>query len=263
MKDFAVLGRLAPVFLALTLMMAGRPALAERLSLVYEFHSGGFSVGSITVDLTIADGRYRMATMLQTTGIIGFLTGFVSAAETEGRIGGGAALPSIHRVDNLWRGDKRWARALYGSKVPTFEVAPPAAADNRPEVPAEQTADTIDPLSAALTLAMAGADAQAGRLIPVYDGRRRYDLMVQALAPDQLHEQTYQGPAVRLDVRWTRNGGFAKPSLFMPSTLPDSGTIWVAPPRPESLALPLPVRIESDSPFGVTVIRLVNFRPGG
>lgn len=249
--------------LLLLLCLWSSKVQAAGLSLLFDFHTGGFSIGTTAVDLEVADGGYRMTSRLATVGLAGFLTGFVSEGLTAGRLDGDAPSPAEHRVDNLWRGGKRWVVARYdGAAPPHFESEPPADRDDRPPVPAEQTANTVDPLTAGLRLALAAPGAP-GRVVPVYDGRRRYDLIVERLGRDFLDEPGYRGEAIRMDMRWARVAGFAKPGFFAPRKVPDTAVLWFAPPRPETLGLALPLRIEVDSAFGLTLMRLVEVKIRG
>lgn len=246
--------------LLLLLCLWTAKAEAAGLSLLFDFHTGGFSIGTTAVELDLADGGYRMSSRLTTAGLAGFLTGFVSEGWSAGRLHGDSASPAEHRVDNLWRGGKRWVTGRYdGAAPPRFDTDPPAEQDDRPPVAAEQTAGTVDPLTAGLRLALA-APGRPGRVVPVYDGRRRYDLIVERLGRDIVEEPNFRGEAIRMEIRWARIAGFAKPGFFAPRKVPDTAVLWFAPPRPETFGLALPLRIEVDSAFGLTLMRLVEVK---
>lgn len=259
----AAMFRRTPALLCLIALIAfALPARAAGVELVYELHAGGFEIGRLRATLMVAEGGgYRLTSRLDTTGFVGWMTGFVSDAASDGRLRDGGAAPALHSVDNVWRGRTRWVRAAYGSDAPAFRVFPEAAADDRPPVPPELTRGSLDPLSGALSLAMAAGDAAPGRVIPVYDGRRRYDLVVASVSPATVNEPLHQGPGLRMEVTWKRVAGYAKPPPFMPSNFSDGGTVWFAPPRPETLGLPLPLRVVADSPFGAGIVRLLSLRP--
>lgn len=266
MREFAVVFQRTLLFVTvLTLAVAQAwPAAAAGMVLLYEIHSGGFSLGTNELGISLDGNRYRIRNSLQTRGVVGFFTGFVSESETVGSINGANLVPEGHRADNLWRGNKRWVRANYvAGSPPMVEVMPTAAEDGRSSVAPDQTQGTVDPLTAGFALTLTAKQAQQGRLIAVYDGRRRYDLSVSALTPAQVNEPVYQGAAVRMDVERRRVAGFAEGGFFSAPKTGDYGRVWFAPPRSETLDLPLPVRLEVDSPLGATVIRLRSVRSTG
>ncbi len=266
MREFAVLlQRTLPFVTVLTLAVAQAwPAAAAGMVLLYEIHSGGFSLGTNEVAISLDGNRYRIRNSLQTRGVIGFFTGFVSESETVGSINGTNLVPESHRADNLWRGNKRWVRASYHiGAAPMVEVMPTAIEDGRESVASAQTVGTVDPLTAGLALTLAAKETQPKGTVAVFDGRRRYDLAVASVAPAQVNEPVYQGAAVRMDIRRRRLAGFAEGGFFSAPKTSDYGYVWFAPPRPETLDLPLPVRLEVDSPLGATVIRLTSVRSTG
>lgn len=232
------------------------PAAAGTLVLSYEIAAGGLPAATANLTVTPDGERFRMSMRMETVGIIGFLTGFVATGRTLGEHSENGPRPLSHRVDNLWRGEKRMAEGHW-SPMPTFILDPPIEHDDeRPPVPEALQADTIDPLTAGLAMAHAAA-AHREPALPVFDGRRRYDLTVLRLGRALVDSPVYTGPATLMTVRWTRLAGFAKPGWFAPSKLPDTARLWWSPPRPETLDLAVPVRVESEGPFGAVVVLLV------
>ncbi len=259
-KSAASMPRALPFLSACLALLVSFAAAAAELTLVYDAHAGGFHVGTVTVRVARDGADYRMRSLIETTGLIGYVTEFRSRAETTGALVDGRPRPEAHRVDNVWRGRERRVRGTYpAAGPPRFAVEPEAAADDREPVPPALAAGSVDPLTAGLALALASEDGE-GRVVPVFDGRRRYDVAVVRLAAAELSEPLYSGPATRVVVRLRPLAGGAKPRWYTPRPTTNTAELWFAPPRPETLGLPLPVRAEIGSSFGAAVVRLVDVR---
>lgn len=241
----------------LLVVLVALPAGAAELVLRYDIAAGGLPAATAEVRVSPGAERYQMSMQMETVGVIGFFTGFVATARTEGLRTPGGPRPLHTRVDNLWRGEPRWAEAHWRDGLPHFTLQPPPGQDDdRPPVPDTLLPGSIDPLTAGLALAEAAAAGAEGLVLPVFDGRRRYDLQVSRLAAGSVETPVYNGTAMTMTLRWTRLAGFIKPGWFAPAKMPDSARLWYAPPRPETLGLAVPVRIESEGPFGAVVVLL-------
>ena len=119
----------------------------------------------------------------------------------------------------------------------------------------------VDPLS--LAVAAGRALQQNGRCdqtVPVFDGRRRFDVIVkhvdEATLPPSSYS-VYQGPAVRCSFRMERISGFRKSWRARGRWDADSSappTIWVASIRQD--LPPVPVRYDGTIALGNIVVHL-------
>lgn len=234
-------------------------APVQDLDLVYEIHVGGLSMGTLRVRTTVAGADYHLRSDLQTSGLIGWLTGFTSLAVSDGIFTAEGPRPRIHRADNLWRGDKRWSEQQYIPGRPVLgDVFPSQAADERAPVPSEQTIGTLDPLTAGLVLsAVAGSGRAEPQVIPVFDGRRRYDLIATPEPPETIAAPAYVGPARVVDVSMRRIAGFSPSPFFPPPSEDEKARIWFAPASSHLPRHDVPVRLRSDGPMGSVVVTLV------
>jgi hypothetical protein len=128
------------------------------------------------------------------------------------------------------------------------------------ELPESLPDGTVDPLS--LSIAASRALEQTGRCdqtVPVFDGRRRYDLTLKhidaaTLPPSEY--SVYHGPAVRCSFSMKRISGFRKSWKTRRQVDADASapTIWVAPIRAD--LPPVPVRYDGAIALGNIVIHL-------
>jgi hypothetical protein len=91
--------------------------------------------------------------------------------------------------------------------------------------------------------------------VPVFDGRRRYDLQYEDRGIQELKRSTYSafaGPARACRVKQHRIAGFSTDPTDGEKA--DEASIWIADVLPG--APPMPVRIELDSSWGYVYAHL-------
>jgi hypothetical protein len=114
---------------------------------------------------------------------------------------------------------------------------------------AAEVAGTVDPLTAILAIGHAVAETGSCRVkVPVYDGRRRYDLVLvddgAAPAPAALR---------RCALDMVKIAGFTSDRDRPPRI--EHGKVWIMPsPRPG--VPPLPARIEFYSDWGPIIVQM-------
>jgi len=127
------------------------------------------------------------------------------------------------------------------------------------EVSDEQRRGAYDPLTAAILALLTRADPCEGGPLPVFDGRRRFDLMVERRGLEKVPDGKalgVSGDGLRCDVRMRRIAGykrgadsdteFTKPARLWLAKLDDSGRYY-------------PVRLEIDIGIGAVIARVVKF----
>lgn len=243
---------------------AGRAAEGETVRLSYDAYLGPFYVVSATAELRLDGATYRVVTRAQSEGIAALFYSWQSEARSEGRRDATRLRPRLHEVVGEWRGENRLVRLSYDGRGPIdFRVDPPPDGTERDPVPPDLTVGTVDPLSG--TLAVLQRIAGGGRCegeIPIFDGRRRYDMIVRPGAPSVLpaiHSSIFAGPAQRCEFQLRRIAGFwKKPSRF--GRRVTNPVLWVASPLDG--VPPVPVRFTAETGFGDLRIHLTRVQRG-
>lgn len=248
---------------ALTVLLSGiGPGHAAKLSLKYEAYLSGFHSGSIAIDADISAERYRLSADLKSRGFIHLLIRYAAHAESRGRLQEHRVVADRHRADTKWMREKRWVQNDYKTDGSvTNATEPTAEQDDRDPVPAALMTRTLDPLSAILHLVRGAAGNNASRCedqVPVFDGRRRYDLVVSAGGMETIDGPAYSGPAFRCDVRLERITGFSRDPWLPRSKTPRVSHVWVAELAPD--LPPQVVRIEANTGLGTAVLKLTKMK---
>jgi hypothetical protein len=147
-------------------------------------------------------------------------------------------------------------------------VAPPNDADERAPVSPAEMRGALDPITAVLLATrQVGASGSCAQRVPVFDGRRRYDLAFADGGPATLKPSEYSsfsGAATLCLFRYIRVAGYQKPGgrWGNPRDYDREYRVWLASILPG--LPPLPVRIEVEGTFGELIIHLVGAqKPAG
>lgn len=269
--------RLRPVATGLILVLSGwpLPAAAAAVTASYRIHVGGVEVLEVDAELTVTEERYDVKVQARTGGFIGRMFAWDSRSQSVGVRGPGGLSPQRHTQVSTFRDKPRSVTLAYdGQGGVTATVLPPPEDDDREPVPAALLQSTYDPLSGVLSALVAlGRGEGCTRTMPVFDGRRRYDMMLYDAGLQQLARSRYSiysGPAQECRITYKPVAGYNRRPTG-PSWLRDSGQrdgivsdrppvdLWVAPLVPG--LPPLPVRVETDSAFGSVVVHLTAISP--
>jgi hypothetical protein len=251
-------------------LLAGVPAGAEtrataplpsdsRVTLDYHVYFGGMNVMQLGVDVGVAPAAYDVTARIQTVGVAGFMVPWKSVVASEGTIDDGRVEPRSHRVNAESRNGARSTAIDFddNGEVTTVALVPPPGKGPNDQVTPELRRGAIDPPSAlfAVTRLMSQSGQCQGRM-RVFDGRRRYDVVLtdrgnEVLPPNDY--SAYQGRAIRCDFQF-------EPIVSEYVAQPDhkrrfrSGRAWFAelfPGRPV-----VPVRLEIDGDYAQTLVHL-------
>ena len=66
------------------------------------------------------------------------------------------------------------------------------------------------------------------RVVPVFDGKQRYDLRFERVADKEVDVRGYEGPAVKCNVYYTPVSGFDPEDLASPETYERPLQMWLA-----------------------------------
>jgi len=258
--------RKAALLSGVATLIASQAGAAEPVRLGYTIYAGGFHVLDASIVLDLGRDGYTVEVNAQTQGILGTLFPWRTLARSDGKLNAGEAQPRIHRQTGTWRGQDRAVSLYYdGSGSVLAEVRPPDDPAEREPVPPELVPGTTDPLSAVLSVASAVAVGRGcSETVPVFDGRRRYDLTFQAMGSRNLPPSRYSvfsGPAVQCQVtskvlagNWRKDGGLTSDDeKKTPFSLMLAPVVEGMPP--------IPVRLEGQSRFGEVIMHLTSAEP--
>jgi len=256
---------LALIAVSLIGFSASSPSFAsteQRLSLAYDVFYGGIKASFLEVDIEHSTLTYRLRSRAIAKGPFGWLTGFVSQAESEGAVNQKQIRLRQHKARSEWFGELRSVLLRpNGDGALHVKVDPLPQDDNRDPVEPSSTVGTLDPLTASFKAARE-IDRTRGcaQKLPIFDGRRRYDLIFRDGVETSIESESYRGPALRCRMDVVRIAGFSHKPFFRPPAKPPEAFVWLAQVRKDAPFIP--VRITIDSPLAYTRIRLMQVIEG-
>lgn len=224
----------------------------------YTIYIGGFMAAEGSINATLEEGNYLVRSNL---GVAGMPARFYDAQwdmTSEGSLTDEKLKPARFAFRSDEKGRIKEREITYdASGVPTPVFDPPEN-DLIDVLPFERR-NALDPISA-LLLPVANAGNPCNRRIPVFDGKRRYDLQLEYERDDQVttRNKGYSGDAVICSVRLTPRTGMRKGSFTTMLQQRDNTRIWLAALDGEDIYIP--VRIQVRTPIGAAVMDVVRLR---
>jgi hypothetical protein len=164
--------------------------------------------------------------------------------------------------DTKAKKDARIVKLTYdGSRMPRLTATPPYDADDLKEVKPAQQKGTQDPVSAFLLPVNNATANPCGRTVPVFDGKRRYNLTFTYQTKKKITPEgwTKSLTAVVCTVRYEAIAPVEKKRKFTNMLRRnDDMKIWLAPF--DEGRLYMPVRFEIRTPIGSAVMQLHNVK---
>ena len=246
----------------------------------YDLYVSGLRIASAVAYINMSDDDYQVTVTAEPRGVLrvfgtwaftvdaeGTMT---EAGETNGNAEAAEPAPDVFSIVNTRPGESK-------SRTVTFNTDGTVAVEMDPieegdPVPEELQRDTIDPLTAVVdVLSAVSAGESCGAQLPIFDGRRRYDVAVNSLGGRDLAPSDYSafsGRAVRCRIRLQPVAGAFQDG--------DSDAFWRRDITPEEqrrraldiyLAAPteggpvVPVRVEGRSLRGLVFVHLSGITP--
>jgi hypothetical protein len=244
---------------------AAEAASAQTSDLSYDVYVGGLHVFSFDVEMTLQPDRYRLTAEGETQGMVSWFSTWHVKLTAEGSDRSGRIAPNRYVTESAWQGKQRMLALGFvaGGRYDLQQTPPPEPdPDIEGELPERLPQGTIDPLTFAI--AASRALQQTGRCdqtVPIFDGQRRYDLIVKQVGETTLPPNSYsiyQGPATRCSFAVNRISGFRKSMRPSPAAEAAPPTLWMAAIRAD--LPPVPVRYEGAIKLGKIVIHLTDAR---
>ena len=237
------------------------------ISADYDVFAGGLHVLTSVLEISLEDERYDARLDAELVGAPGWFVEWWAVVESDGQIDGDQLDPELYFSERTRRGETQKTVldfAIDGEIDVTFE---PERNDSNGLVAPELLMDTLDPLSGLISVINTVTDGgTCEATVPVFDGRRRYDVVFSDLGLDDLRPTSrsgFSGEARRCRMHLEPVAGAFKDDDD------DDDDFWSRKPESERrrqldiwLAEPidggptLPVRMVGRSSIGAVVIHL-------
>jgi len=230
----------------------------------YEVYGGGLHLLDADLNIKVDPKKYDARLTARTRGTIGDLFPWWDDVHSSGNVRMHEMQTMQHVSANSWLGKERSVTLIYDGKGGFLKkvVAPAPGEENRDEVAPELTQNTMDLMSAALTLLQRVTQGEScNQTIAVYDGRRRFNLKFYEIQFERLPVSRigiFRGAARRCDMTIERVAGFWK--KYQTEWTEDGDaklklSFWLATIAPGGPEIPVLARTYGD--FGTVFIHLV------
>lgn len=227
------------------------PARADgQLKATYSLSIAGVEFGRGSIIVEANDAAYEITGMARLTGIMRAVSSAKGAAAARGAIASGRMVPRVYAMNADADGKEESARiAMASGAVKEMDVEPALkpAADRVPVTPAVLQS-VLDPVSGAFLYVPDHVDmfspATCARIIPVFDGRQRYDIKLSFKAVEQVQTDGYRGPALVCAARYQPVAGH-RPSRYTVKYMVDNKDMfaWLVPIAGTRLLAPFKVSV--------------------
>jgi Protein of unknown function (DUF3108) len=190
-------------------MFATLPASAPaqtNLTLSYRISLLGLTVGRGTWEIEINTNQYLQRAEGRISGMASSLISGEASASTRGTIANDLARPASFEADVKTDAETEKIKMTFDAAgvvdlIVDPPFPPPAAKQERVPITDGDRKGVLDPLSAGLVMVSGSDDLlkpqSCDRQIPVFDGRRRFDVALSFKRMDKVKAETgYEGPAV-------------------------------------------------------------------
>jgi hypothetical protein len=229
------------------------PASAATVELDFTAYGGGLRIAEGTLRLDadgVTSGPYSVRLDAGWASWITLFTTFRYEAEAAGTLGNPSVRPARFESERRLRRKHDVMRIDFTSSTPAVRREPVGDPHDATLVPEEARRGTADPLSvgAAVIAAAGSASACSGRY-PVYDGRRRYDVLMKPLGREILQPSSRRmaaGPAEACLVTLRPVAGFQRdvnPDRFFVQGVDRTAKLWFAPAAPQGRVVPVQVEV--------------------
>ncbi len=224
----------------------------------YTIYIGGFMAAEGSIDAGIEEGAYLVRSNLGVAGMPARLYNAQWDMTSEGSLSGEKLKPARFAFRSDEKGKVKEREITYdASGVPTPVFDPPE--DDLADILPFERRNALDPVSA-LLLPVASTGNPCDRRIPVFDGKRRYDLQLDYVRKDQVttRDNGYSGDAVVCSVKVMPRTGMKQGRFTAMLQQRDNTRIWLAAIDGEDIYIP--VRIQVRTPIGAAVMDVVKLR---
>ena len=238
---------------------AEAPALTgSQLQMAMTLYAGGVTLGKVDLNATIRGDQYHAVSNLQTGGVVNAFWQSQIQATSTGTVASKEFHPSLYDSFYTGRSDKKQEVSLtYDGNGPVRLYADPPYSTTGYEVTPEQQKATFDPLSAITYLVSgvgAAADNPCAIVLPVFDGRRRYNVEITKIKDTNVSMDNglYKGHALLCELKYHQLAGF-KPKVIKEGANFPTINAWMVtfPSAITGRNYFVPLRVWADTSYGV------------
>lgn len=240
------------------------PSAERNVHLVYAVHIGGIHTVDLKIDLALGTDSYKVNLSSEVQGLVRYFLPWSLRVHSKGRVAEEGLVPQSAHTESSWRGKRRWRTLEYREGRPVLVSVEPKR--KTPAVPPDQLLGSVDVATAILTVARSvPSERSCAMRVPIYDGRRRFDAVIEAHGVDELPRSSrsaYSGKAVVCDLAIEMLHGRRKESDYGGLAGGEKTmTFWFAPLFDD--VYPLPVRVQLDTDLGGVIGHLSSARMEG
>ncbi len=191
---------------------AGEPATVD---LTYKVYGGGLLILSLDTKAELGGGRYKIASNVATEGLVDRLFHGRLTSRAHGALTGTG--PQMERYVQDYKGrfgDRSIDMTLAADGTYDVEAKPEdGGAIEQGVLDPKAAVGAVDPLTASIHAVLSGAERPCAATVPVFDGRRVYDLDFSMQATDSLEPRVadeFAGTAWRCTVVYKPKSGYAR-----------------------------------------------------
>lgn len=234
-------------------------AESRDVDLSYSIYVGGFQVAALKIDMDLATANYDIAAKVETTGLVGRMFPWWMQAYSRGQIVSAGVMPISAGQKNNWRGRERFIDMKFDGGVARIDrIVPKPETDDRDKVPEAMRTGVLDLASAIVSIIRKMDSAQPCTAdVPVFDGRRRYDLVSTPDGSDELKPSGYTpfvGETVNCIVSVRKKAGFKKNDDSGWNDKGRRARVWMGKAFDD--VPPVPVRLTLNTPLGALIAHL-------
>lgn len=252
--------------MAMFLVSANFTQASEKLKLTHTVYLGGLYVGKVKTDILQTGNSYQIESKAETDDTWKWLFRWVANGRSAGLIQNSILTPEVHVHKSAWNKKKRGAFIEYSSNGDVeFELFGKANKnlDKYTPLDPESVHHSLDPMSMILSVATRlenGEDCIG--TYPIFDGRRRYDVMLTQAPERQITPTEYSvfhGAAKGCKIQIERKGGFRRYNEQDVSQKNDL-VLWTGSPIEGGRIVP--VHMEVQTMFGAMELHLAKYSQG-
>lgn len=227
------------------------------LTLAMTLYAGGITLGKVDMDAKFIGDKYHVVSNLETSGVVNAFWASQIQATSSGKIDKKGMQPSLY--DSFYTGHSAKNQEVsltYENGDPVRLYANPSYPLTGFEVKPEEKKGSFDPLSTMLYITSGvGADANnpCAVKVPVFDGRRRYNVGLTKVKPITIAMDNglYKGPGLLCSIEYKQISGY-KPRVLRDTNFPAiNAWVGVFPSAATGRNVAIPLRIWANTQYGV------------